>query len=209
MKGILSIQIGAIIIVAIAFGAVISTTGIYSDVQDNIVKVLCLSCIKLEPKTSVEFTFETATGGPHPQFIRDALLRGPIMIMYSEDVCAACEEMYPVVKEILNVSFEKYEKVNASIVYHGTNMTFYFINIDHTMPNLRETRPLYDKNHVDGLPMFTFITLRYDEGTVRPYYTSVYGTVQKDMYDERVAFLRGILEDSIHLYHENRIGYQP
>ncbi len=206
MKRLLAVQIGIILVLA---GGILYSSGVYTAVQDNIVEVLCLSCIKLEPKTSVAFTFLTATGAPHPLFIRENLTAAPIMIMYSEDVCAACEEMYPVVKHMLNVTFDKDDMVYTHTTFQGENVTFFFINIDHTTAQLRDTRPLYDKEHVDGLPMFTFITLRYDEGTVHPYYTSVYGTLTLPNSAEREAFLANILTDSIHLYHENRIGYQP
>jgi hypothetical protein len=206
MKRLFVVQIGVILLVA---GGALYSSGAYSTVQDNIVKVLCLSCIKLEPKTSAEFTFQTATGGPHPLFIRENLTTGPIVIMYSEDVCEACEQMYPVVQELLGVVFEKHQMIYTHVQYHGTNVTFYFINIDHTLPMFKATRPLYDKDHVDGLPMFVFITLRYDEGTVRPYYTSVYGTLTLTTLDQRKAALASILEDSIELYNENSIGYEP
>lgn len=205
MKRLLAVQIGIILVLA---AGILYSSGIYTAVQDNIVEVLCLSCIKLEPKTSVSFIFPTATGAPHPLFIRENLTTAPIIIMYSEDVCAACEEMYPVLKHLLNVTFDKDDMVYTHTRFQGENVTFYFINIDHTTAQLRDTRPLYDKDHVDGLPMFTFITLRYDEGTVRPYYTSVYGTLNLPS-GQREAFLANILTDSIHLYHENRIGYQP
>jgi hypothetical protein len=208
MKRLFAVQIGVILLVA---GGVVYSSGVYTAVQDNIVNVLCLSCIKLEPKTSANFTFQTATGASHPLFIRENLTTGPIVIMYSEDVCAACEEMYPVVQSLLNVTFEKHQMIYTHSLYQGTNVTFFFVNIDHTTQERRDTRKLYDKDHVDGLPMFTFITLRYDEGTVRPYYTSVYGTLGPSYPTpaEREAALAGILEDSVHLYHENRIGYEP
>jgi thiol-disulfide isomerase/thioredoxin len=209
MKRLFAIQLGMLIVVGLTLGTVLTTTTVYSDVQDKIVKVLCLSCIKLDPKTTVDFTFQTADGRPHPQFIRDHLATGPIMIMYSEDVCAACEEMYPVVKDLLNVTFEKFEAFHKHVDYQGTNVSFFFINIDHTAPEMLDTRLIYDKDHVDGLPMFTFITLRYDEGTVRPYYTSVYGVLNLPNHETRKSALASILEDSIHLYHENRVGYQP
>ena len=202
MKSFFAFQIGAVFVVAIALGSVLYTTGVYSDVQNNIVNVLCLSCIKLDPKTSANFTFDTGTGEPHPAFIRDNLTTGPIVIAYSEDVCEACEQMHPVIEHLLNVSYGEKDAVYTHTLYEGTNVTFFFINIDHNTPQFAATRAIYDKDDVDGLPMFTFITLRYDEGPVRPYYTSVYGVVSE-------TALAGILTDSIHLYHENSVGYQP
>ncbi len=209
MKSLLPVQVGLLVVVAITLGGVLLTTSVYSDVENNIVKVLCLSCIKLEPRTSTAFTFQTANGDPHPAFVRTNLTTGPIVIMYSEDVCDACEQMYPVVKHLLNVSFNKTDMLVKHVTYHDSNVTFLFINIDHTTAVLQQSRATYDKDYVNGVPMFTFITLRYDEGTVRPYYTSVYGTLGLPTPEQREAFLAGILEDSIHLYHENRVGYQP
>jgi thiol-disulfide isomerase/thioredoxin len=209
MKKMLGVQLGLLTAVAVILGGVLAATTIYSDVQDNIVKVLCLSCIKLEPRTTAAFTFQTATGGPHPELFRTRLANGPIMIMYSEDVCLACEEMYPVVRDLMNVTFDKYGFMDKPVVYQGMNMTFLYINIDHAPSDFRDTRPIYDKDHVDGLPMFTFITLGYDQGTIRPYYTSVYGTLGLSTAEQREAYLASLLQDSIHLYHDNRIGYQP
>jgi len=209
MKSLFAVQIGLLIVVGVMLGGVLVSSGVYSDVQNNIVKVLCLSCIKLDPKTSSNFTFETANGQPHPKTFRDELVNGPIMIMYSEDVCDYCEQMYPVVQHMMNVSFDKDDSIHVHRMMNGTNVTFYFINIDHTTPALRATEDIYDKDHVGGLPMFTFITLRYDQGTVRPYYTSVYGILGLSTPEQREAALVNILNDSIHLYHDSIIGYEP
>jgi len=206
MKTLFAIQLGLIFLV---IGGALYSSGVYTAVQDNIVEVLCLSCIKLEPRISENFTFQTMTGVPHPGFIRENLTTGPIFIMYSEDVCPACEEMYPIVKDLFKVEFEKTEIVVDHLTYKGTNVTFFYVNIDHTTDQFRTSRLLYDKDQIDGLPMFTLITLGYDEGTVLPYYTSVYGMLTLPMPEQREAFLANLLEDCIHLYHDNRIGYQP
>ncbi len=209
MKAFFAVQLALLLTTSVALGGMMVGTEIYSDVHSRIVKVLCLSCIKLEPKTSATFTFKTATGGQHPEFITENLSRGPVFLFYSEDVCAGCEVMYPVIKGLLGVTFEKGDQFWQQLMFHDTPLTFIYVNIDHTTPSLRQTLELYDKDHVGGLPQMTVVTLGYDDGTVRPYYTSVYGTLGVPTDAERATVLETLLHEAGELYSENRQGYQP
>ena len=107
MKKIFAIQIIALLLISSALGSMFFFTDIYDDVHSDIVSVLCLSCLKLKPKTKVDFTekdfiFETANGKPPPYFVIDNLTRGPVFLHYSEDACYGCDIMYPVIKGMRN-----------------------------------------------------------------------------------------------------------
>ena len=207
MKRFLILQVAAFLVVAGGLGGMLFTTDVYSDVQERIVMVLCLSCLKLEPTTEVDFTFITANQEPHPSFILENLTTGPIFLHYSEDVCHGCDIMYPVIKTLFSIEFGKQDSVYEVIPFEDSMIPYFYINIDHTTSELRDTLYIYDKDHVQGLPMFTVITLGYDKGVVKPYYTSIYGTLNKDTDEERLAFLTTLLQESIDIYEQNREGY--
>lgn len=209
MRKFLALQITALLIISGALGGMFYTSNVFEDVRDRIVLVLCLSCIKLEPKTTRAFTFKTTDNAPHPDFILENLTKGPIFIHYSEDVCAGCEVMFPIVKSLLHVEFGKHDIFWKTIMINSTNITYIYVNLDHTTDILKNTFPLYDKDNIGGLPMFVFLTLGYDNGIVRPYYTTVYGTLNVPTDADRTALLTELLHESIDLYHQNRAGYHP
>ena len=95
------------------------------------------------------------------------------------------------------------------IPYDETNIVYYYINIDHTNKQFRDTLTIYDKDYIGGLPMFTVITVGYDHGIVKPYYTSVYRTVGFDNDPDRFNFLDELLKESISVYTQNIEGYKP
>jgi hypothetical protein len=207
MKRFLVIQIAALLLVSGGLGGMLFATNVYSEVQNRIVMVLCLSCLKLEPTTEASFTFTTANQEPHPPFLLENLTRGPIFLHYSEDVCHGCDIMYPVIKTLFSINFSKQDSVYDVIPFEGSQVSYFYINIDHTTSELRDTFYIYDKNHVQGLPMFTIITLGYDNGVVKPYYASVYGTLNKNTDAERLTFLRTLIQESIEIYDQNKEGY--
>ena len=207
MKKILAFQIGIFIIVAGALGGMLLYTDVYDDVQSGIVEVLCLSCIKLDPKTRLDFTFETATGEPHPDFIVENLSKGPIFIEVREDVCAACDTMAPVIKEIFDIEFEKEDTFYTTIAFEENNVTFIHINLDHATEELEHAFDVYDKDHVGGVPMFTLITFGYDRGFVKPSYTTAYGTLNLQTSEERKDLLLGVIQDGIDLYNQNHADH--
>jgi len=209
MKKLRVVQITALLIVSAALGGLVSTSDIYTDVREGIVSVLCLSCIKLEPKTLVEFTFDTANNEPHADFVLENITSGPIFIFYSEDACHACDLMEPVVKDMFQVDFNKNSWHFEHINYNDTLIPFLFTNIDHSPTFMRDSLSIYDKDHIQGLPMFTLVTVNYDRGIVKPFYTSVYGTLTLDTDEERKQFLVEMINDGIELYNEFITGYNP
>ena len=209
MKKFFVAQITIILIFAGGLSGMFLSTDIYENVQSRIVNVLCLSCLKLEPKTIVDFVFDTANGKVHPEFLIENLTIGPVFLHFSEDVCHGCEVMHPVIEEFFNISFEKTDSVYEVKKIQNTSIVYFYINIDHTTQDLRNSLYIYDKDNVQGLPMFTLISLGYDKGIVKPYYTSVYGTL-KDTDQERLDFLSSILQEGIEIYEQNIEGFlQP
>ncbi len=49
------LQISALIIVSGSLGGMLVFTDVYEEVHSGIVSVLCLSCLKLEPKTKTNY----------------------------------------------------------------------------------------------------------------------------------------------------------
>lgn len=209
MRKFLALQIIALVVISGALGGMLYASNVFEEVRSRIVLVLCLSCIKLEPKTVRNFTFATDNNAPHPEFILENLTKGPIFLHYSEDVCLGCEVMFPIVKSLFHVEFAKQDMFWRTIVMNSTNVTYIYVNLDHTTDTLENTFPLYDKDDIGGLPMFVFMTLGYDHGFVKPYYTTVYGTLNVPTDADRTALLTELLHESIELYHQNKAGYHP
>ena len=207
------LQIIGIIITVIGFVGFMTTTDVYSQVQKEVVEVLCLSCLKLDPTLPAEadFTFNTATDDPHPDFVLDNLSSGIVFLHYSKDACAGCDVMLPTIQELFSAEYGKQDMFQKQHLFNGSLIHYYYINIDHTIETYEETFPIYDKENIEGLPMFTIVTLFYDHGTVRPYYTSLYGTLgpENDTPEKRYSYLTNLLEYSIGLWEENTPGYQP
>ena len=170
MKNIRIAQLTSIILVSGLLAGMFVFTPVYEEVHSRIVSVLCLSCIKLDPKTGANFTFQTANGKPHPSFVVKNLTKGPVFLHYTEDVCHACDIMLPIIQHYFNVTFTKEEYFSKTVQINNTNITFIYINIDHVSKELRDTLDIYDKDNISGLPMFSLITLNYDRGIVKPFF---------------------------------------
>ncbi len=209
MKKILAIQISALIIVSGSLGGMLVFTGIYEEVHSGIVSVLCLSCLKLDPKTKTDFTFETADGEPHPDFVLENLTKGVVFLHYSEDACPGCDIMYPIIQDLFNITFGKKDTIHEIISFEDSDVAYFYTNVDHTSEEIKNSLPTYDKEHISGLPMFAIITLGYDKGIIRPYYTTIYGTLGLDSDEDRFAFLTELMQDSIDIYNQNSEGYNP
>ena len=204
----LAVQITLLVVFAGAFGSMIVFTDSYDQVFNRIVSVTCLSCIKLDPKTSSEFQFKTANGKNHPNFILDNLTKGPIFIAYRKDVCEYCDEMEPLLMEIFNISFEKEDIFFETFDFYGDDITFIHINLDHASQVLIDSFRIYDKDDINGVPMFTIVTINYDHnGIVKPCYSTLYSKLGLDDDDEIKEFLTKVIQDSILLYNDNKAGY--
>ena len=86
MQKMLVAQVALLVLIAVGFGELVYC-GVYDDIHDAIVSTLCLSCIKLDPVSRLDFVFETANGEDHPEFVLENLTKGPLFIEYRSDVC--------------------------------------------------------------------------------------------------------------------------
>ena len=214
MKKLLVIQVCILLLVSGALGGMFYFTDIYDDVHSTIVEVLCLSCIKLQPKTSREFTFKTANGKPHPDFVINNLkTKGPILIQYGEKGCLPCFEMIEnVIQPYFNLEFDKTKSYETDVEFKNSSFVYIYIYIDddNTPIERKESDEIYDKDHISGFPMFTIITIEYDHGgDVKPYYTSLYGKFEENNNWEKMKqVFAELLEFSIELYDRNIAGYK-
>lgn len=209
MKNHQIIKISAAVLILLSGCGLILSTSVYDDVYDSIVQVLCLSCLKLEPKTEASYTFETANGLEHLNFVLNNLSDGVVFLHFSEDACQGCDIMYPIIKELFSIEFEKDEMTYFQIPYENSTVNYYYSNIDHATEERIDAFFIYDKDHIGGLPMFTIITLGYDSGIIKPYYTSIYGTLNLETDEERLDFLHNIMRESIEIWNENHAAYHP
>jgi hypothetical protein len=212
MKKMFAIQVAALLLVSSSLVGMFAFTPVYTEVRSGIVLVLCLSCLKLEPRTLEEFTFDTVDNQPHPDFVLDNLSKGPIFLHYSGDSCAGCDVMYPVVKDLFSVEFGKQDMFSSLVDFENTTVAYIYVNIHHTTDELRDAQPTYDKDRIGGIPMFTVVTLGYDNGNVRPKYTTVYGTLTTygaTTDAQRLVFLQQLMQQSIEMYNQNKEGYSP
>jgi thiol-disulfide isomerase/thioredoxin len=207
MKKIFAMKIVIMVVITIGIGEMVYN-GNYDDIHGTIVSTLCLSCIKLDPVSRLEFVFETSTGEEHPEFILENLTKGIIFIEYRSDVCKACDDMAPIIKEIFHLSFEKEDTLYKYVNYSGSNVNFYHINLDHATKVQADSFSMYDKDQRMGVPMFVVITVKYDRGIIKPCFTAAYGTLGLDTDEERKEFILDMLNDGLSLYEQNSKGYQ-
>jgi len=208
MKKLLAVLVVLFIGFSAGFVGLLFGTEIYDDVRESIVVTLCLSCIKLDPVSLPDFIFNTANNKAHPDFVTNNLSNGPIFIEYREDVCAACDDMAPVIKDIFQLEFSKQDIVYERVIFNEIEVVFMQINRDHASDVQSDSLFIYDKDHVVGVPMFTLITLGNNSGIIEPYYTSVYGTLSPLKDDSaRKIYLEEILQEAIDLYKENSKNY--
>ena len=109
----------------------------------------------------------------------------------------------------LPVDFEKDEMVYEIVTFEDSDIFYFYNNIDHTSEEMRKSLQIYDQDHIGGLPMFSIVTLGYDHGIIKPYYTSLYGTLNVDNNEDRIIILKEIIQESIDIYNQNRGGYNP
>ena len=208
-----NISLSLILVFAIFFTGMFVCTNGYEEIKRSIVEVLCLSCLKLDPilPTNAEFTFETATGSVHPDFVLNNLTTGIVVLHYSKDACTGCDIILPTIQELFSVEYGKEDMFQKQLTFNGEIIHYYYINTDHTTEEKEQSLRIYDKDHIEGLPMFTIVTVYYDHGTIKPYYTSLYGTLgpENDTHQKRYDYLTDIISESIGLWKENVAGYEP
>ncbi len=210
MKKFLALQVCTLLLVSGALGGMFGFTPVYDEVREGIVLVLCLSCLKLEPKTNADFTFKTADNLSHATFVLENLSHGPVFLHYSGDACAGCDVMYPVIKDLFSIEFGKQDMFFSIVDFENTSVPYIYVNIHHTIDDLRDAQVIYDKDYVRGIPMFTVVTLGYDNGNVKPKYTTLYGTLTTygcETDAQRLVFLQQLLRQSIEMYEQNKAGY--
>jgi hypothetical protein len=210
MKKFFVLQVCVLVLVSSMLGGMFAFTPVYNEVQSGIVLVLCLSCLKLEPRTIVNFTFNTVDSLSHPKFVLENLSHGPVFLFYSGDSCAGCDVMYPVIKDLFSIDFGKQDMFHTRVVFENSTVGYVYVNIHHTIDELRDGQLVYDKDYIGGIPMFTIVTLGYDNGKVRPKYTTVYGTLSSygcDTDAKRLVFLQQLIRESIEMYDQNEAGY--
>lgn len=202
-------QITLFIVVTAIFSGMLIGTEVYTDIKDGIVEVLCLSCLKLDPKTTRDFTFNTVNNEPHPDYVLDNLSSGIVFLHFSEDACPGCDIMLPIVQNLMSVEFEKTDLIASKVDYNDEQVTYFYTNIDHATPERIVPFKIYDIRHVSGLPMFTIVTLGYDSGVIKPKFVTLYGTLGLDTDEKRMQLLENVIDDSFTLWNENVPGYTP
>ena len=213
-KLLLTVQVSGLILISGSLSGMLVYTDIYDEVESGIVKVLCLSCIKLQPRTSKEFTFKTANKQQHPDFIVDTLKnKGPILIQYGEKACVACDDMIAnVIKPYFDLDFDKTKSFETEINLENLSFMYIYIYIDDgsTSEERKNSYDVYDKDHIRGFPMFTIITIEYDHGGyIKPYYTSLYGKFEtNNNYEKMYETFVELLEFSNELYDRNIAGFE-
>ncbi len=208
-KYLISIGMTLAICISAGLGAMFFLTDIYNEIKTSIVDIICLSCLKLNPKTSMEFTFETANGQTHPDFVLENLTKGPVFLHYSEDDCAACDIMFPVIKQFFNIEFPKAISYHTITMFRNQTVPYVYIYLDDksTPSQWLDSFKIYDKDHIQGLPMFTVVTLGYEHsGDIKPYYTTLYSAF-KDNDQQRIQLLTELMDEAFELYNENKIGF--
>ncbi|MEF8847692.1 MAG: hypothetical protein V5A68_00980 [Candidatus Thermoplasmatota archaeon] len=209
MEIIKLIQIVLVLFCIVGIPGLVYETDVYDEVYSGIVSVKCLSCLKLDPATKIEYVFDTQTGEEHPGFIRENLTEGIVFLHFSEDACKGCDIMLPIVQDLFNVSFGKKETFYKRLEFKNHTLNYFYVNIDHSKEKWNSIFKMYDKDDIGGLPMFSIVSVRYNKGIVKPYYTSLYSTLNRDTNEKREDFLNKIVNESFELYDKNIQGYQP
>jgi hypothetical protein len=202
-------QLTIFIMITVSLSGMLVGTNVYSEVHDGIVEVLCLSCLKLDPKTTEEFIFDTVDDASHPAYVLDNISSGIIFLHYSEDACPGCDIMLPVVQELFSLDFEKKDEISTTITYNNQQISYFYTNIDHTTEERSESFKIYDAQDVKGMPMFTIVTLGYYSGIIKPKYVTIYGTLGVDTDEKRTQILENLIDDAFNLWNENIPGYEP
>jgi hypothetical protein len=177
----------------------IAYTGIYGDIKSTIVDKTCLSCIGMDPVTVVKWNFDNNS----PSFILENLTKGPVFIGYRSTVCAACDDMEPILKDIFNVEFGVKELFYDIVSYEETDVNFFHINLDsESSGQYYNSFFHYDVDNRKSVPMFVIITLNKNGDKTQPYYFTGYGKLglEDDTFSQKKFFKEVMVEPAIQLY---------
>jgi hypothetical protein len=117
--------------------------------------------------------------------------------------------MYPIIKDVLGVEFDKEGVYSTQITYESGNISYFYTNLDskNATPALTDPFETYDIQDVNGLPMFTIISLGYDSGVIKPKFVTLYGTLGLDTDQKRFNMIESVVDDAFTLWNENIPGY--
>jgi len=206
MKGE-AVAIAIFTVSIVLFSYILVFTPVYNDVKEKIVSVLCLSCIKMEPRTVLKFRFETANQEEFPDVILQNLSEGPVFLHFRIDVCSACDEMDPIVKDIFGLEDIDDYFIVATKNFSGIKVKLIHINLDHVGENWKKLYRCFDVAGENGVPMFTVVTLGYDRGFVKPCYATGYGFLGRNSPSDAGEVILKMIGDAVELYKRNREGY--
>jgi hypothetical protein len=197
-------QVLAVLVLASTGTGLLLTTDIYEDIYETIVATTCYSCIKMDPLPNLQFTFETANGDPHPNFILENLTMGPVFLGYRLDVCAACDIMDPLVQDVFGVTFEMDELFYESVDFDGSTVHFFHINLDHATGAFKDSFSVYGSK---GVPLFVIISLDNNSGIIEPAYAIAEATLGLPTNEGRKIFLQTMVEEALIRYSAYRDDY--
>lgn len=171
----------------------------------------CIKTIWDEQTSKYGFSFNTANYDNHPDFVIENLKEGIVFLHFSQDVNVASDIMDDLIWNFFNIEISPlwinhsgiYSDVNRVVIYEEMNFYYYYINLDHTTSEISKTYDIYDKEDINGIPMFTIITLGFYKTEIKPYYFSMYGTFSFDNNQDRIEYLQDVIGESIKLYKEN------
>ncbi|MBU2564679.1 MAG: thioredoxin family protein [Candidatus Thermoplasmatota archaeon] len=161
----------------------------------RISSILCYSCLGLEPKSEMDFTFNTVGGKNHPVFVTEKLKEKPVFVHYylPDKECPGCKEMRPMIEDLEDE--------------YGKDVAFIHINMKTASGEEKDSFELYDTEGFGGVPMFVIITLGDDNGIVKPYFATGYGKMGKDTSEEAKNALSDALYYKalpLHLQNKNK-----
>ncbi len=186
-----------------------SSAGIYLTLEDAMVAP-CLGCLGLYPNVELKFTFDTVDDQPHPDFVLEALLDGPVFIEFTQDDenCRPCARMRPDVEALE-------EEYNEHVV-------FFIINVNHNkmdkmFDNEKKTTIISDSEEDDyygvydlesiagGLvatPTFIIVTIEEDDsGEVRPKFAVGYGEFVEESHSKTKKGLADAIDYALAMHH--------
>jgi thiol-disulfide isomerase/thioredoxin len=196
------------VILVIGFIIIGTAAGSYS-LLNKLNEAPCLGCLGLYPSFEIEFTFNTADGSEHPDWVRESLNEGPILIEFTQNdiSCPPCARMRPKIDELID---EYQEKVKFYIINVIENEVFEaFQNIEKTKSIIdsEETRVynIYDVENVGkgrpATPTYVIITLEKDhDGEVKPFFGVGYGEFKEGDAQKTKIELANVLDFAIERY---------